>query len=466
MNRIQFTLQTYLRQVSWLCYFLLLFLAACDKTIEEPVPVKPPPQPTPTPVPPAPVPNNLCSPSLIHGYTDKTSYSPGEKMKAYLHGKEKISLCRLDVYTLTGDIAFSVPSPLSDQQVSSNDPAVNGYGYTVTTEIEIPGNLKSGIYLIENQILFIVKSITKVDLMIVYPSNTVNAYAGSGGKSLYDRTNRPSAVSFLRPLPIQSQSIEGLKWFSSLSNYSIGYVSDYDLDEYSSIENASVLVIVGHSEYWTSKARRNFDRFVAEGKDALILSANTMWWQVRYNDHQMVCYKDLSDPIPDPLLKTVNWDDASLQHSILSSIGADFPRGGYGLQTDRGWNGFKIANPTSPLLTGLGLKKGDILSLPSGEYDGVPISGFSNDGYPILNNVMVFHKLELVGFDYGSRFGNETVGTFIVFKKFSNSGTVINTASYDWCSGSGIGGRDGLRLKKITLNAIDRLINKQTVFSN
>jgi hypothetical protein len=145
-----------------------------------------------------------------------------------------------------------------------------------------------------------------------------------------------------------------------------------------------------------------------------------MWWQVRYSaDYtNMICYKDaLLDPESDPLLKTINWDKDELHYSILSSIGADFSRGGYGLQDDAGWDGFKISTPGSPLLKGLWLKQGDTLSLPSGEYDGAPILGFDANGYPVLDSVQLnFKKIELIGFDKGSRAGKETIGTFIVFQ--------------------------------------------------
>jgi hypothetical protein len=441
------------------CYFALLVVVSCTKQpAEEPVPIKPKPLPT-----------NLCAPSFSYGYTDRTSYLPGEKVNAFLQSKENIALCRLDIYTINGAIAFSVPSPLSVQKISEDNPSVKGFGFTVTSEIEIPKDLKSGVYLIEKKIPFIVKANGKVDITIIYPSNTANAYALSGGKNLYDKTDRPSRVSFLRPIPIQWQTEEGLKWFASLSNYSIGYVADVDMNDFSNIRGSDILVVVGHSEYWTRKARKNFDRFVEGGKDAIILSGNTMWWQVRYSeDNQLICHKAQHlDPIDDPAMKTIEWNNISLDYSILSSIGADFPHGGYGLQTDNGWDGFKIVMSTSPLLEGLNFKKGDILNLPSGEYDGAPILNFTSDGYPELDkDALNFHKVELIGFDRGARAGKETMGTFIVFQKTPSSGIVINGASYDWCSEKGIGSSNGDKIKKITLNGIDKLLKNQSVFSN
>jgi hypothetical protein len=61
---------------------------------------------------------------------------------------------------------------------------------------------------------------------------------------------------------------------------------------------------------------------------------------------------------------------------------------------------------------------------------------------------------------------HETAGTFIVMKRTSSSGIIINTASTDWCSRNGMGGESGDLIKKITFNAITKLLNGQPVFSN
>ncbi len=408
-----------------------------------------------------------CSASYSFGYTNKVSYYPGDVVKAYLQSIDNVPSCKLDIFKLTGELAFSVPTSLAVQKLIEKDPSVNGYGFFPTVEIELPLDLKSGIYLIEHQSPFVVKTRDPLDVLVIYPSNTANAYSYSGGKSLYSVENKPSFVSFLRPIPIPRLAEFGLKWFSTLQNVNVGFATDIDMDDYAAIRNAKILVIVGHSEYWTRRGREHFDKFVLEGGNALVLSGNTMWWQVRYsaNYDKLIRYYG-NDPEPNPLLKTINWSERSLQYSIVSSIGADFPHGGYGLKTDNGWDGYKIMSPDSPLLEGTGFRKGDIMSLPSGEYDGAPIKGFDNDQFPILDlDSLQFSKIELIGFDKGSRFDKETIGTFIVFKRTETSGIVVNGASYDWCSLKGMGGQDGDKIQRITRNAIDKLLNGKPIFS-
>lgn len=416
---------------------------------------------------PVPFPAILCTSFILNGYSDKVSYHPGEKIKLFFESSQPVELCRLTIFSITGEAVFSTASALPIVPELPDDASENGYNYPIAVEFVLP-QLKSGVYLVENKIPFILKTEQAVDVMVVYPSNTANAYASTGGKSLYSQQDRPSAVSFQRPITLQSLSVYCLKWFASLENFTIGYIADNDMDDYENIVNAKVVVIPGHSEYWTRQARKNFDQFVSLGGHALILSGNTMWWQVRYSEDysKLICYKDVEmDPIGDPFLKTIEWNKPSLDYSILSSIGADFPNGGYGLKADEGWNGYKVVAPASPLLENLDLKKGDIISLPTLEYDGAPILEYDSDGYPIINStVLGFEKIELVGYDKGSRV-TETVGTFIVFKKNFDSGIIVNTGSTDWCSANGMGGTSANIIKKITLNAITKLLNNETIFS-
>jgi hypothetical protein len=388
-------------------------------------------------------------------------------MTVFFDAKESTELCRLSIFTLAGDSVYSVPSQLPAVPAIPKDASENGYGFPSAAEFTVP-ELKSGIYLLDKKIPFIIKTHDTVDLLIVYPSNTANAYAESGGKSLYSLQQRPPAVSFHRPIPLQDLSQVCLRWLPTLENFSMGYIADIDMDAAENVNHAKVIVIPGHSEYWTLEARKNFDNFVDAGGHALILSGNTMWWQVRYSDDQtqLICYKDsVNDPVSDRSRTTINWNERSLNYSILSSIGADFANGGYGLKADAGWNGYRITTPSSPLFEGLAVEQNQVISLPTLEYDGAPITGYDEDGYPVIDEeALNFHKIELLGFDKGYRV-KETAGTFIVFRKTAHSGVIVNTSSCDWCSSNGMGGRSGNIIKKITYNAIEKLTSDAEIFS-
>jgi hypothetical protein len=244
-----------------------------------------------------------------------------------------------------------------------------------------------------------------------------------------------------------------------------------DLEDYGELAGAKVVVLIGHSEYWTRRARENFDRYVLEGGNALVLSGNTMWWQVRYSDDrsQLICYKWQRDPVADPLAKTLNWPDAPLQYPVIPSLGADFLNGGYADDpTDAGWDGFKILLPDSPVFRGIPVQRGEVISMRSHEYDGAPLlNNPVTDGEPRLDlAAMGAYRAEIIGYDYGrsSRGGGDTVGTWIAMQRTASSGTIINGASTDWCGMAGIGGKHGDRVKLIILNMIAILANRERVF--
>ncbi len=351
---------------------LVLFLASCehsDITIKK---SPPPVQPSPIPSSTTSSPLSECGSFVVTGYTDKISYFPGEVVEVFLESQTTNSFdCGLGFYNINGNLAFRSNVMLFPQYVYSLQPWEDGFHFSGNGKVTLPASLASGIYLIENKISIVIKSAASADITVVYPSNTINAYNPVGGKSLYGFNSSVSVastiVSFLRPMDIileKDECMECLKWFPSLSNVNIKYVADIDLDDYSTLLQSKVIMIVGHSEYWTRKARRNFDRFVDGGGHAVILSGNVMWWQVRYTDKNegLICYREAQlDPEPDAAMKTINWTDPNLQYPILSSIGEDFDGGGYGMNTDNGWNGYKIFSTSSPLLEGLTFKRGDIL---------------------------------------------------------------------------------------------------------
>lgn len=404
---------------------------------------------------------------IVDGYANSLSFFPGDSIELYLNARTHVTDYRLRLFNLRQEEVASYQMGVFPQSTRTENPSENGYGYVPTKKVIVP-DLKSGVYLWDNKVPIVIKA-KQSRIVILYSSNTENAYSNSGGKSLYgfNSSNKVASqrVSFLRPIPLPKHSEVFLRWMDKQGFTDVGYITDMDLDNYSLIAKSELLIIPGHSEYWTIKARKNFDRFVHEGKNAIVLSGNTMWWQVRYNQKrdQLICYRDAAaDPVRSGKLKTISWNDPALGYPILTSLGADFSFAGYGRKQDRGWDGLKIISQ-SPLLENTTLQKNGILYLATDEADGAPLSGFV-DGVPVLNNQLLgFEKAEIVGFDLVSRGGSEGCATWIVFKPSKTSGIVINTASTNWCAYEGIG--TSADVQTITINMIEKLIGKQNVFS-
>jgi len=207
------------------------------------------------------------------------------------------------LYEYTGRRVFKFSGDLFLQQAVGPKPWETGFGYRASASFTLP-SMRSGVYLVEGLIPLIVKPLMPLvvkprfarhpEVVIVYPTNTVAAYTSSGGKSLYSAPDPAPMVSFHRPvgqttLNFFSAFLEG---FASIQfPYRVGYLADVDLEDYNGISGSRVLVVIGHSEYWTRCARENFDQFVLDGGNAQLLSGNNMWWQARYSDDhsQLIC---------------------------------------------------------------------------------------------------------------------------------------------------------------------------------
>lgn len=75
--------------------------------------------------------------------------------------------------------------------------------------------------------------------------------------------------------------------------YPYEVLTDLDLDASAEeLDGRRVLVIVGHSEYWTLSAYEAVDRFLRGGGDVVVLSGNTMFWRAeRTGDAVLECRK-------------------------------------------------------------------------------------------------------------------------------------------------------------------------------
>ena len=78
------------------------------------------------------------------------------------------------------------------------------------------------------------------------------------------------------------------------NGYDYDVMTDRDLDRNPEILSGyQAVVINGHSEYWSARAYDGIDRYLKTGGDAIVLSGNTMFWRVTYDedDEFMECRK-------------------------------------------------------------------------------------------------------------------------------------------------------------------------------
>ena len=133
---------------------------------------------------------------IIDGYTNKMSFNSNDSIEVFLNSDLVMKNAKVLIYDINGNIVSDFLTDIFPQETTENKPWENGRGYLRTTKIKVE-YLKSGIYFIDNKIPFIIKPYGDVDALVVYPSNTINAYNKNEGYSLYTNP-RAHKLSFQR----------------------------------------------------------------------------------------------------------------------------------------------------------------------------------------------------------------------------------------------------------------------------
>ena len=406
---------------------------------------------------------NVCAENPIaDGYAFPADVDQGGYVDFFLSGKERMANAEIPIFDVSGNIVDTFVADLEPQQVANERPWENGFGYKKTVSYKVPDDLKSGIYYLAeapvghqswyspgSEVPFLVREESKSsEVVIVLPSNTGNAYNREGGNSIYTLRDPVRTVSFERPQLLDSHSRGFSRW---LQNQSIDYryISDVDMDDYSQISDSDLIVLIGHAEYWSEEGRRNFDRFVESGGEALVIAGNTMYRNVTYDDQEN------PSSFSYELQKTFfHWGE---DYPISDSVGVDYLYGGHSHNSHE-WT---IADDTAPYLQGTSLKRGDKITSSSSEYDGIPIAGYDEAGFPIIDADFQsnYHYMNLIGFDRADTLpSRERLGAWIEFQETPSAGRMIVIGSTDWTH-YGHYQEDREMVGQVTYNMIDYLLD-------
>lgn len=344
----------------------------------------------------------------------------------------------------------------------------------------------SGVYLIkltaangpQAYIPFVVRSSRLSDLAFIHAVNTDEAYNYWGGTSLYTdlthtlRAQRAFSVSFDRPFEHSTGAGQFFWWeypmvrWLEKNGYDVSYFSDLDLqDRVSLLQTHRVLLIVGHSEYWSKKMRDNLETIISKRVNLAVFAANTAYVQIRYEprsadtnplpERVIVCYKEKAD---DPLygkdnsLVTVKFRDDLLsrpEQVILGSMYASW------WNSDQGGFPWVVSNASSWVYAGTSLKNNDSLpGLIGNEYDKV----FSN--YPIAPGLQILSTSPVVDI-----YKHKDVANGTLYNAASGA-RVFNAGTFQWSWGldcsSPLNPRNLVNpaVEKITSNILQNFINE------
>ena len=271
----------------------------------------------------------------LEGYLTETSLRQGEPLELHVRSEDptyhvtllqqRASLVKIaDLGDFVG-YNWSVP-----------DSAWRGCNWPVTERVSVPDSWRPGAYLARltagpdsTRIPFVVRSRipgSYAPILVQLSTNTWQAYNRYGGKSLYGAyapglVGRAYRVSFQRPFEGPYGTIEyALLWEYPFISFleSQGYLYEVctNLDvhrEPGLLDSYRLFVSVGHDEYYSKEMFDALEHFANSGGNLAFFSANTLWWQVRYEDAEqtMVCFKNASlDPLlhVDDTRVTVNWN--------------------------------------------------------------------------------------------------------------------------------------------------------------
>ena len=275
------------------------------------------------------------SSAAVAGFSTETSVDRGQDVTLKMArsggpGSADVTVFRMGYYGGTGGrlvhSATAVPVTTGSLNCAGESPQTgleNCNNWASAYTIPASALPASGIYLVrlrdrdngtDNHVIFTVRDDQRspqADVLYTLPVATYQAYNGYTDKSLYDAHSsgpptalggpRASHVSFDRPYKnvFNNQnwflkSDYSLVWWLERQGYDVSYTDSVAVDQApSELSQHGTLVLSGHDEYWSADQMNGYKAARGAGVDIASFSANTAYWQVRYEDggNTMVCYK-------------------------------------------------------------------------------------------------------------------------------------------------------------------------------
>ena len=272
--------------------------------------------------------------------------------------------------------------------------------WPVSQTLDIPADWVSGYYFAHFQLAsgpdagrvtttwFLVREAgasRRAPILVQASPTTWQAYNGWGGGSLYEFNSpngrRAAKIAFDRPydqpLEQRPEALEvPLARFLERNGYHVAYQADVDTArDPASLEGRRVVVVAGHSEYWSKGMRDSFDAARDAGTDLAFFGANAAYWQIRYEDdfRTIVGYKSAAwDPETDPALETTQFRALVPPRYECSLMGIQHAGGTLEWTTDGDYT-VTADGARDPWMKSAGFVPGDVVrGVVSREVDTIP----------------------------------------------------------------------------------------------
>jgi hypothetical protein len=442
---------------------------------------------------------------MIQGFPFQSSLFPGDALR--LHVSSDAPEFRVDIYRLGATLHLVLSSQwfaspgiaLSDHDADQDWSQTQGSALGWPPfDIAIPSSFKTGVYIamfVEGdgmgnprgntppldattpdarfaKSLFVVRNpVPSASILYKLPLFTYHAYCDVGGWSLYtplpSRQGQPTYVSLRRPgggtggHPWDDWNFDPADGSSARQVFAHwdapfiawlernGYVVDYatDLDLHSDpnlLAPYSLVLSVGHDEYWTKEMRDQAETFIQQGGNFAFFSGNTCWWVVEFDGSFR-------------FQRTVNWWDGG-KRPENSLTGVSFRNAGEGNEA-RPKVGYVVQNQNHWVFDGTGLADGDPFGtaewLVGYESDGAnfdrsqgpPFVAKGDDGTP--STFVILGVGDVTSFDTAQGNAAATMGVY------TRGGTAFTGATTDWPRVVGLNAESNT--VQITVNVLNRL---------
>jgi len=402
---------------------------------------------------------------MILGYASSTSVVQGRSIDFHLSlepGDASPLGTTLTIQNVAEtSIAATVAVRVSQQPIPTERPW-EGFGWTRTVTFHVPSDWPSGLYRVfydndgttANLMSFVVRPVTghRTAPILVHVSYlTPAAYNPWGGKGFYHPANedgseprarrvgmdRPSAQPVVAHLERPNDFVRDaglLAWLKD-EGFEADCCSSYDLhSEPAMLSRYKCLVLSYHDEYWTKEMRDNVERFVRAGGNMAVLSGNTSYRQVRFEDdgRTVVFYKYASlDPLAGtrPDETTVAFAEPPVNRPQNALLGVGFTHGAWsGPIRGEDRRGYRIRFPDHWVFDGVTAREtSSFLHYETDaagyaeEPEGYPrVTG--EEGTPLNTTVLATADLR----HWPGKPGRATMTLY------SRHGTVFNAATTDW----------------------------------
>jgi hypothetical protein len=361
---------------------------------------------------------------LLSGYASQTSINHGQSINFYV--TTTVSSFQIQIYRMgwyQGDGArlvetmgtyTGVAQPACP--ISPQTGMVSCTNWSKTATLNVPSSWTTGVYIAKLEassddsfIIFVVRDDGGHEPLVFQTSvDKYEAYNIYGGTNLYNNLTDGSVYasalavkeSFDRPFnpgdgngagQFFSYEYPFIRWAEE-QGFDITYTTDVDTSTgVNPLTNHKAFISVGHDEYWSMSMRNNVQAAINAGVNVAFFSANTCYWQVRFEPNAqgvanrvMVGYKDFADfgpfPGPDPelgvsnSLVTTNFRDPVVnlpENGLLGVMYEDSdqnPTSTYVVENASNWvyanSGF-VNGSTAPGIVGYEYDKADWSDFPS-----------------------------------------------------------------------------------------------------